>query len=198
MPDLRVPPMAEPKSFNDISSVPWANEAIENLSGRNIINGRGDNGFYPQDNVTRAEFVKMLVYGLSLNESSSALPFSDVSPEDWYYLPVMTAYSSKIVTGISSDFFGANDNITREDIFTIMYRLLKDKNLFSAADGSEKVITDYINVSDYAKPAVTYFTSHNIVSGYDDGSILPKNPATRAETAVILNRVIERVLEVSR
>ncbi|MEE1203608.1 MAG: S-layer homology domain-containing protein, partial [Bacteroidales bacterium] len=70
--------------FSDIKDIAWAKDAINKLSKKGIINGKGDNLFAPYDNITREEFASILVRLLGVNEVSSDINFSDVSDSAWY------------------------------------------------------------------------------------------------------------------
>lgn len=173
------------KEFSDMDSSHWAYDAVQLLCERGIISGHGDNTFAPDDNVTRAEFIKMITVAMSLKSSGSETPFSDVSADDWYAPYAAMAYKEGIVLGDSEGKFNPGDNITREDMVTILYRAMKvtEANMtpnFNDAD----------EISSYAKSAVAYFGSKGIVNGMGDGSFAPKAGATRAQAARILYNII--------
>ena len=53
--------------FSDSQNISeWANESVNILSAEGVLNGKGDNKFYPKDNMTRAEAAKVLYYSLKL------------------------------------------------------------------------------------------------------------------------------------
>ena len=107
--------------------------------------------------------------------------FSDVKKNDWYFPYVSALGKAGIINGISDDYFGASENITREDICVIIARYM---NL--AENGAEGSFTDFNDISDYAVSAVKAMSEKGYINGYEDGTFRPKNPATRAETAKIL------------
>ena len=84
--------------FSDIDDVEWAKDAIVYLAEKQIINGKGNNSFCPNDSITREELAKMIVlaFGLEMNENDSS-SFSDVS--DWARKYVDCAYKNDIVKG---------------------------------------------------------------------------------------------------
>ena len=127
----------------------------------------------------------MITVAMSLKSSGSETPFSDVSADDWYAPYAAMAYKEGIVLGDSEGKFNPGDNITREDMVTILYRAMKvtEANMtpnFNDAD----------EISSYAKSAVAYFGSKGIVNGMGDGSFAPKAGATRAQAARILYNII--------
>lgn len=177
--------------FKDIESVPWAKEAIEHFYKLNVISGKTADAFCPNDFVTREEFVKMIVVAANIPMAENGNKFSDVDQNAWYYSYVLAATNSKLVQGIDSLNFGIGQNITRQDIATICNRLLgasDGENALSEED--ENIITDYDDISEYAKEAVDRLVSLDIIKGDENGRFAPLRFATRAETAVLLQRLV--------
>ena len=173
--------------FSDITEDMWARPYVEGLHAKGIIAGDETGAFRPNDSVSRAEFVKMLTLAFDLKMQGDEKAFSDVTREDWYYSYVVTAFASGIVKGKNDDYFGATENITREDIAVMVQRALymtsKDGNL-SFADCAE--------IADYAKGAIFDLTNANIISGFEDNTFRPKGFATRAEAATMISRAMEQ------
>ncbi|MBQ3573191.1 MAG: S-layer homology domain-containing protein, partial [Clostridia bacterium] len=176
----------EEKGFTDLGGFEWAEEAIADLAQRGIVNGKADGIYAPNDNVTRAEFIKMVISAMGVELGGAENAFADVAQDAWYAPYVAAAYRNAIALGDEKGNFYPEAPITREDMVTILYRVV------DAEEGVGRVekFTDAAQISDYAKAAVGYFGSKNIVTGMGDGSFAPKNNATRAETAVIIYRII--------
>jgi len=170
--------------FNDIKDYEWAKTEIQYLYEKGIINGNGSGEFMPNKNVTREEFVKMLVVSANLTEQTH-YEFDDVDSQSWAYPYIMKAVSAGIVKGISETSFGVGKYITREDMAVLASRILK-----SNSEETNVVFEDLNDISDYAISAVSLMNSKQIIKGYDDGSFKPKALSTRAEAAVVIYRVI--------
>lgn len=171
--------------FSDMKHVAWAQEAVEFLLSRGICNGRDSETFAPDEYVTRAEFIKMVVKAMGLKTESEDTPFSDVSADDWYAPYALAAYKQGIALGDERGSFRPNETITRQDMAVMLYRALAaDK---PTADAS---FTDFPLVAAYAKDAVSYFSQRGIINGMGDGSYAPEQNASRAQAAVILYRII--------
>jgi len=179
-------------TFSDISSVPWAKEAIEYLAARGVISGSGDGTFRPNDNVTRAEFIKMLMMALELEDEEAVCTFSDVKKGAWYYRPIATAEKLGIVKGKGDGTFGVNDEILRQDMAVMIYRIAQLLGIDLGDDISVEPFKDEAEISGYAKEAVAAMQRAGIIKGTGDGSFAPKNTATRAEAAVIIYRLIKK------
>lgn len=169
--------------FSDISGH-WGEEYIKRMNELGIVNGFEDKTFRPDNGVTRAEFIKMLVSVIDI-PSGEKCSFDDVSESDWYFSYVSDAVTAGIVSGISLDRFAPNDGLTRQDAAVMVYRSISD-----ALTASVRNIkyADENEISDYAIDAVKALSEAGIVKG-SDGRYNPEDGITRAEAAVLLLRV---------
>lgn len=175
--------------FGDVKKDNWAYEYINALYREGIVNGDEKGMFYPENNITREEFVKMLVNALKLKtESDIEQNFDDVDSDSWYAPFVKTAYFHKIVNGVSATSFGTGMNITREDMAVMAYRcMFKDTE---TADESKDAFADDSEISDYAKAAVYSMKEKGIIGGTGEGLFEPKRYSERAEAAKIIYNCI--------
>lgn len=185
-------PVTVKSEFSDIPSTHWAYEAITKLSGVGVINGYEDGSFKPEKNITREEFVKLISGCFDDASITEATEFTDINENDWFYNYVCFAVEKGLVNGESATSFGAGKNITRQDIATIAYRTLKLITNIENAVLDDK-FSDDSKISDYAKTAVYTLKNAGVISGMPDGCFCPESPATRAETAKILARVLELI-----
>ena len=179
--------------FVDIDNFKWAHNAIKRLYDDGIINGKGEGKFEPESNITRAEFLKMIMRAMKIDitdDSSEELPFRDVK-DDWYKEYVRTAFELNIVNGISAEEFGVNEDILRQDMAVIAYRAFKLKNV--ALKGNECALEDYEQTDDYAKEAVAALYTADIINGDDAKMFNPKQNLTRAEAAMVIYNILQYV-----
>lgn len=176
-------------SLKDLNDAEWAKSAIETLYGKNILSGFEDGNYYPNDNVTREQFVKTVVTAFGLEEDGDEPNFSDVERGAWYYRFIKAACNSGIVTGIGDNKFGIGMNITREDMAVIICRTLEHYDI--QAEEAELSFTDSDDISDYAKAQVAFLADKGIINGMGDGSFSPKGFVTRAQMAVIVCNTLE-------
>lgn len=171
--------------FTDIKEVPWAEECIIYLYNKKIVNGKEDNRFKPNDNITRAEFVKLISLAFPRTTDSKTNKFLDVDENEWYAPYIKNAYNNGWVNGKSNNTFGVNDSITREDMAVILYRVA---NSLVIPIEKEKSVLFYDDdeISGYAKDAVNVLAEGNIISGVGNNVFLPKNTATRAEAVKLI------------
>ena len=176
----------ENKVFNDVSGH-WAEKNILKMHDMKIISGYPDGEFKPDNNITRAEFVKLVCGVFNLDASSGNISFTDVNTGDWYFNYVKSAVSQNIVYGVSENEFAPNDNITRQDACVILYRCLENSAQF---ESEENLFTDHNEISEYAKAAVSAMKIKGIINGYDDGAFYPRNLLTRAQAATLFATVM--------
>ncbi len=175
--------------FDDLDSVEWAREPICKLAEMGVLRGKEYRLFYPNDNITREEFVKMLTVAYKLNIENKTAKFTDVNADDWFMPYVAAALENGIVNGVSDDMFGTGQNITRQDLAVMAYNAaLKNGVEFNTEDVQK--FSDDDKISDYAKTAVYALKSQDIVNGIDSKNFAPQDTATRAEAAKILYALI--------
>ena len=174
--------------FNDLVGFDWAKESVEYLYESGIVDGNGDGKYMPADNITRAEFVKMITVAFDIKDSKEAL-FNDVAADSWYKPYIDKAYGAGIILGNSDGTFLPGENISRQDMAVIIYRAA-EKYL---KDFENAAFADFDDVSLYAMSAVSALNSAKIINGMPDGRFMPHEFATRAQTAVIIDRLLKYI-----
>lgn len=175
--------------FDDLDGVEWAREPICKLAEMGVLRGKEYRLFYPNDNITREEFVKMLTVAYKLNIENKTAKFTDVNADDWFMPYVAAALENGIVNGVSDDMFGTGQNITRQDLAVMAYNAALKNGVEFNTEGVQK-FSDDDKISDYAKTAVYALKSQDIVNGIDGKNFAPQDTATRAEAAKILYALI--------
>lgn len=178
---LKMPKLSDKKqNFADVNQNDWFYPAVSTLAGSKIVNGDTDGNFRPYDNITRAEFAKLVVSAFSVPEGKAE--FADVPETLWYAPFVSNAASYGIVSGYEGN-FRPDDYITRQDAAVIIYRVSKLFNIeytgFEEADDME-------NVSLYAWTAVGTLMKNGIIKGTGNGNFIPLSNITRAEAVQLL------------
>jgi hypothetical protein len=171
-------------SFQDVTQG-WAKDAISALAARGILKGVGDGEFDPKGQVTRAEFITMLMNMLELSDESEAASFSDVKQGEWYHGNIATAQKLGIVNGKPDGSFGVRENITREDMAVMVYKAIQVKQL-ALASGEATAFKDKASIANYAKQAVEAIQGAGIIKGVGNDEFAPKKTANRDEAAVMI------------
>ncbi len=178
------------KTFYDLDGFEWAKDYINSLSSKKVINGFGDGTFKPGNKVTREEFVKMLVTAFDL-EGDTDLKFKDVDSTHWAYEYIKKAVSAGVVNGISDTEFGINTAISRQDMAVMAYRAAKKVGKLNNIEPDKNNFSDESDIADYAKDAIAYMKSAGIINGVGENMFNPLGTATRAETAVVISKIID-------
>ena len=179
--------------FADISGH-WARDIIIAMANEGILNGSEENSvmvFKPDNNMTRAEFTKMICSFEGMDENDYAdteLQFTDNNDiPQWAENAVKAMYETGIVKGRVNDdgtvTFAPYDNITRAEAMTILGRLL---------DGAESAELDFADRADiplWAEEGIGKLLHLGVVTGYEDKTILPNNNIRRCEAAAMLYRM---------
>ena len=152
------------------------------LYAKGIVNGSDDGNFYPDTDITRAEFTKEAVALFDLDVTTGETAFADVPADEWYAPYVSAAVAAGIINGVSETEFAPNDTVTREQMAAIIGRQLK------ATSETALEYTDAGSISDYAVPYVSALTDMGLLTG-DNNMFNPASSATRAEAAALLSRV---------
>ncbi|OBZ15001.1 hypothetical protein A8L34_14065 [Bacillus sp. FJAT-27264] len=162
----------------------WAEENIKELIELGAIKGYPDDTFRPDNRITRAEFVTIVVKAFNL-QAGAGTTFGDTKTH-WAKDAIATAAALGIVNGYSADTFAPDEVVTREQVAAMVVRAAQiattDKSI-SFADSQQ--------VSDWARPALAAAVSSGLVNGYTDGTVKPQGDTTRAEAAAIILRALQ-------
>lgn len=187
------------RTFPDIAGH-WAQESVEVMSGRGIIEGKSSVSFDPNAPITRAEYVTLLTRLLQLPPAPNVSNrFADVNSGDWYYAAIATALSEQLITGLSDTQFAPNGSITREQIAILLHRAFTKVTRNTAQNVTGKAsltgYTDVNQVSTWAQEGIAFALERGIIKGRNAQTIAPKSEASRAEAVVMLQRFMDVLWE---
>lgn len=174
----------------------WAQKEIENLAGKGIIDGIDQDSFQPDTTLTRAQFVTIIAKALKLQQSDQASLFQDVSSDAWYRNSVYAAYSAGIISGMSEQTFVPDAPITREQMALTMvnaYLHATGKKLEDIVTTQEVKYADEGTISTWARSYVRIASALGLLSGTTGGQFAPSDNASRAQAAVVIYRLLNKV-----
>lgn len=174
--------------FKDIENH-WAKDTIIEMYENGVVKGISDNEFSPDTFITRAQFAMMISKLIGLEVRDEKTEFSDISKGAWYEDAVLKVASNGVMKGSDGN-FRPDDNITREEICQVIKNLKKPDDVDTAM---LEVFKDRENISDWAREAVAYAISKEIVKGKGNNLFLPRDNATRAEGLVMLKRMTDKL-----
>ncbi len=180
----------ETSGLSDISGH-WAETYIDTLVSWDAVQGYSDNTFLPDNEINRAEALKILLEAVGFDTSvASPSTLSDVPTGSWFEPYVSTAVHYEIVQGYSDNTFKPEQSITRAEFVKIVGALLEiGGDEVIPEDGDEPF--DDVSSADWFQKYVAFFYNSDIVSGYDATHFMPGNPITRAEVSKIIVATFE-------
>lgn len=178
------------KEFKDVDSDAWYYEYINKISAAGLMTGLNDTMFGPSESLKRAQFAVMLYRMCGSPQVNYEQKFIDVQEGLWYTDAILWANSIGVVTGYSSGYFGPADDINREQMAIMLYRL--SKNLGYDINGANDMSSfpDQKQVSDFAKEGMAWVVSKKIITG-NNSKLDPQGLAVRAQAATIMTRYKE-------
>ena len=177
-------------NFTDVEENGWYHTGVDFMVKNGFMNGVADDAFDVDGNLTRAQLVTILYRIAGEPESTATNPFADVADGQWYTTAVIWAAENGIVKGVNTTTFAPNDQITREQIATILFRYAKAEKV----EGKLAGFPDAEKVSDYAADAMAWAVEQGLINGISESDgktyLAPQETATRAQIAVILMRYL--------
>lgn len=180
--------------FDDVTSNAWYNKAVGFVAARGVTQGVGGGNFAPDYNVTRADFLIMIMRAYNI-EMDEIITDNFMDAGDKYYTPYLgTAKRMGLVLGVGDNKYAPEDNITRQDMFVILYRALEKLNELPASTdiGSIDSYKDKDEIADYAIEAMRLFVETGIVSGDGNRNLIPRETSTRAQAAQVLYNLLSQ------
>ena len=181
------------KNFRDVKESDWYYATLGEIVSRGVISGYPDNTFRPLNNITRAEFTKILLNSLNISINQSSEIFLDTSGH-WAKDIIYTAWTKEIIRKAD---FGAEEydnnvsyypdkEITRIEMSRMAVRALGLAEDAKVKEGTKTEFEDDSAIKDADKGYVILASNYGIVKGYTDETFKPNGLATRAEAAQML------------
>lgn len=183
------------KDFADIKKSAWYRTAVNYTYNAGLMSGVGGGRFAPSAPMTRAMFVTVLgrMSGIRADPAAKT-KFTDVKSGQWYTGYVDWASKKGIVSGVSKTKFAPNDDITREQICTMIMKYCQAYNVTLLYYNKEIPFADAGKISGWAREAVKRCQQAGVINGFTVGGkpyFDPRGIATRAEVAQILYNFVK-------
>lgn len=178
-------------AFPDVDKMHYAFDDINYLRWHDIVSGDENGRFNPENNVTRAEILKMLCTAFNIPKKSDVV-FEDVKDGDWFGEYAAGAAALELVYGDENGNFYPNEDITRQDLAVMIWRFAKSAGYEFGESGLS--FNDAESISEYAREAVAELSAAGIINGTGGGAFSPAENATRAQAAAITARSMRRVI----
>lgn len=178
------------KTFSDITNH-WAKLFIESMAAKNVVGGYSDGTFRPNNNITRAEFSKMILEGLEVELVKYNGEFTDVKASNWYADYLATMKKLGLAEGYNDGTFKPDQYITRAEIAVILSNVIDvevDKDEINTLLAN---YTDKDQIPDWAIEAIAKVVKSKVMVG-DNNRFMPSNNTTRAESVTTIYRIYNR------
>lgn len=172
--------------FRDVAEGTWYYDAVRFAYQNSLMSGTSANTFAPNTRLSRAMLAQILYNKEGKPQGIDGKDFPDVAAGTWYANAVKWAGAQGIVAGYGDGRFGPEDDITREQLATMLWRY----------DGSQQITDTQLDfrdageISSYAKAAMQWAVKNGVIGGKGNKVLDPKGFATRAEVAQILKNYL--------
>ncbi len=173
-------------AITDVDEARWAKSSLMRLDEKKLLPLEGTR-FRPSENVTRVEFLAMIVQILNLKGKNIVTHqvFRNYEKGDPYYEEVTIALQHQLLKGTNPSWTDPYGFLTREEMVAIATRL---KQPIKPVKQPKKFLDDE-EISDWAYSAVSFAAEHHWIVGSGEQRFNPQQKATRAEVAVLLDRM---------
>ena len=179
--------------FKDLANDAWYAKAVSFIAARGITAGTGGGNFSPEAKLTRGQCVVMLVRAFDLApDDGPADNFADAG-NTYYTDCLLAAKGLGIVNGIGNNLFAPEKEISRQEMFVMLYNALRVMNEVPATTNSVQ-LTDFNDgayVADWANEALTSLVKAGVVGGYNN-NLNTTSTTTRAEIAQVLYNLLSK------
>lgn len=165
----------------------WAKNEIEYMKNRGIISGYPDGSFKPSNNMSKAEFYKVINKIMGFAQISE-ITFNDVVADNWYYNDVAKGVAAGYI--IPAESLEAGKNINRGEVARII-------GIVFSIDGDKQEannFTDSDTIPEQLKAAIGGLKKNGYINGYPDGSFRVNAEITRAEVVKMLCNITGEII----
>ncbi len=188
-PDV-LPDYSQLSDMSDTGGYEWAEDAINFMYDEGIANADEEGySFRPGENITRGEFAMYLIKTLGLDSVTPGENFADVSDKAIYADEIAIGKILGVLSGVGDNKYMPEASISRQDLMTICVRAMKYVKGVNTNSTDLSAYPDGDKVSAYAVKSVAAMLTLGIIKGNEKGEINPLGNTTRAEAAVIMQRI---------
>jgi len=179
-------------TFKDVAEDAWYYDAVSFIAARGITIGTGDGYFNPDAKLTRGQFIVMIMRAYGINPDENSTDNFDDAGDAYYTGYLAAAKKSGLSNGVGNNLFAPDNDITRQEMFTLLYRLLKAFDVLPKATGNNNIgsFNDADQIDSWALEAMTLFADTLIIQGSGQ-QINPKETTNRAQMAQVLYNILK-------
>ena len=162
------------------------------MTSRGIFLGT-DQGFAPDMTMSRAMLATVLYRLSGETAPAGGAAFADTPADAWF----AEAAAWSVATGIANgrgEGFAPDEPVTREEIAAMLYRFVRHLGLKVSGSASLSDFPDGAQTSDWAQEAMAWAVGAGLFHGDETGALNPGGEASRAEIAVLMERMVKRIV----
>lgn len=175
--------------FRDVKQSDWFYNSLAYVVENKLFVGTSADTFEPNIPMTRGMLVCVLARldgaDLSGYRGSS---FSDVALGSYYLSSIEWAFEENIVNGVGNGLFEPDRAISREELMAIFSNYLENRGYELPQQGGQEAFADQAQISAWAAGSVARMQSLGLAGGRGNNLFAPKETATRAEVASLVER----------
>ncbi len=137
------------EQYTDLDANAWYAESVHFALVNGLFVGFGDGTFRPEAALSRAMVATVLYRQAGSPAVTGTSTFPDLK-DDWYADAVAWAQEAKVVIGDDKGLFRPDDDVTREEMVTMLYRFAASQNMDTTTTGDLSNFTDASSVQSYA------------------------------------------------
>lgn len=175
--------------YNDVHENDWHYSYVKDVSEQGLMTGLNATTFGPSQKLARSQFATIIYRMYGSPQTSYKAFFKDVTDGNFYSVPVTWASQFGVITGYTdgSGNFGPADDITREQLATMLYRYADKLGYDLSISETANNFPDGSSVSAFALDGMNWCISKGIITG-DQGKINPQGTVNRAVCATMISR----------
>ncbi|MGB9802295.1 Ig-like domain-containing protein [Desulfofundulus sp.] len=182
---MKVP--AEGSIFKDLGGH-WAEKTVAELAEMGIVRGYPDGTFRPNNGITRVELTALLVRVLRLQYGPRQRNIPALT------LDAMEAGLEKDPTGFTpakskNPAVEGNKAISRTELASLLTQVIEPEP--GRVPPADIKFNDAARIPEWGVKPVGVTVARGVMGGYPDGTFRPWNPATRAEAASVMLRLLK-------
>jgi N-acetylmuramoyl-L-alanine amidase len=184
--------------YSDIQNH-WAKKYIDYLANKQLIKGKTDTTFEPDQSLTRAEFTTLVVKAMNVSSTTvtNQTYFHDVNSNDWFYPSVIEATKAGIISGYEDGTFQPDKEITRKELAKILVKAVVYCNvsLNIGNNGVQQILSQYKDLKNltWGGTEIAEVINAKIMNGLDIGTFGPNELTTRAQASVVIVRFLSLI-----
>lgn len=172
----------------------WAENAVMEMNSKGFITGYDDYSFKPSNIVTKVETIVMLVRALGLEEDAQeanlTAPFKHAKQiPAWASGYVQVAYELGIISGQDLKSFKPNKGAKRIEVAIMIEQALRVNQCIQNQNRISLRFIDNEDIPRDLQSVIIAMVQNGIMQGTPGNYFLPNKPITRAEMAILLDRI---------